>query len=264
MFMIRRETGGLDAFRVHLTGHESFDGRWVPGLLALYTELGIEHGLQRALQHLLNRDLEAQVFGAQWPMELVFMVEACLDHRDLGTARTLRPLVAHHAGKNLMAGEFFALFGSADRYLARIAGLAGEDATAERLFAPTRMDEHMGATVHLSDTLARHAAFLAGEGDAHRAAVLATRARDLATPVGQHRVLRLLDGLEVSPHPDELSDREVAVLRLLAEGLSNREIGNRLYISANTAANHVRSILIKTGAANRTQAAMYAVEHGLV
>ena len=53
------------------------------------------------------------------------------------------------------------------------------------------------------------------------------------------------------------------MLRLLAEGLSNREIGNRLYISGNTAANHVRSILLKTGAANRTQAAMYAVEHGL-
>ena len=88
MFMIRRETGGLDAFRPHLTGHESFDGRWVPGLLALYAELGVEHGRQRALRHLLNRDLDAQVFGAQWPMELVFMVEAWQAGGDPGIAPT--------------------------------------------------------------------------------------------------------------------------------------------------------------------------------
>ena len=54
------------------------------------------------------------------------------------------------------------------------------------------------------------------------------------------------------------------MLRLLAAGLSNRAIGERLYISTNTAANHVRSILLKTGAANRTQAAMYAADHELL
>ena len=64
--------------------------------------------------------------------------------------------------------------------------------------------------------------------------------------------------------PDGLSDREVEVLRLLASGLSNHEIGTRLHISANTAANHIRRILMKTGAANRTQAAMYAAQHQLV
>jgi DNA-binding NarL/FixJ family response regulator len=64
--------------------------------------------------------------------------------------------------------------------------------------------------------------------------------------------------------PDGLTDREVEVLRLLAAGLSNRAIGERLYISTNTAANHVRSILIKTGAANRTQAAMYAADRELL
>ncbi|HVH22083.1 MAG TPA: response regulator transcription factor [Pseudonocardia sp.] len=60
-----------------------------------------------------------------------------------------------------------------------------------------------------------------------------------------------------------LTAREVEVLGLLARGLSNREIGARLFISANTAANHIRSILMKTGAANRTQAARYATEHRL-
>ena len=101
-------------------------------------------------------------------------------------------------------------------------------------------------------------------GDGERAAALAGNARGLAAPIGQQRVLALLDALEVPAHPDALSDREVAVLRLLAQGLSNREIGRRLYISGNTAANHIRSILNKTGASNRTQAAVYAVDRGLL
>ena len=49
------------------------------------------------------------------------------------------------------------------------------------------------------------------------------------------------------------------MLRLLTSGNSNRDIACRLKISENTAANHVRSILSKTGAANRTQVAMMAV-----
>ena len=54
------------------------------------------------------------------------------------------------------------------------------------------------------------------------------------------------------------------ILRLVARGLSNREIGATLFISEHTAANHIRSILRKTGCANRTEAASYAHRHGLV
>jgi DNA-binding NarL/FixJ family response regulator len=86
----------------------------------------------------------------------------------------------------------------------------------------------------------------------------------MAEPIGQRRVLHLLEALEAPPGPDGLTEREVDVLRLLAAGLSNQEIGTRLHISGNTAANHVRSILMKTGAANRTQAAIYATRHQLV
>ena len=59
--------------------------------------------------------------------------------------------------------------------------------------------------------------------------------------------------------------REVADPRASSPaGLSNREIGSELFISEHTAANHVRSILRKTGCANRTEAASYAHRHGLV
>jgi DNA-binding NarL/FixJ family response regulator len=50
----------------------------------------------------------------------------------------------------------------------------------------------------------------------------------------------------------------------VVDGHSNREIGERLHISQHTAANHVRSILSKTGCANRTEAASWALRRGLV
>ena len=61
-----------------------------------------------------------------------------------------------------------------------------------------------------------------------------------------------------------LSEREVDVLRLVAEGYSNQEIAERLTISQNTVANHLRNILEKTKARNRAAAASYAVREGLV
>ena len=63
---------------------------------------------------------------------------------------------------------------------------------------------------------------------------------------------------------DGLTRREVEILRLIAQGLSNRELAERLVISENTVTNHVRSILLKTGASNRTMASRYAAEHGVL
>jgi DNA-binding NarL/FixJ family response regulator len=68
----------------------------------------------------------------------------------------------------------------------------------------------------------------------------------------------------VPPYPNGLSAREVEVLRLVATGKSNHEVASDLVISVNTVFQHVRSILNKTGCANRTEAAAYAMRHGLV
>ncbi len=64
--------------------------------------------------------------------------------------------------------------------------------------------------------------------------------------------------------PDPLSDRELDVLRLLAEGLSNREIAERLYLAEGTVKNYVTNILGKIGARDRTQAALQAQRLGLL
>jgi NarL family two-component system response regulator LiaR len=63
--------------------------------------------------------------------------------------------------------------------------------------------------------------------------------------------------------PEPLSERELEVLRLLAQGKSNREIANQLVITELTVRTHVSSILGKLHLASRTQAALYALKEGL-
>jgi NarL family two-component system response regulator LiaR len=61
----------------------------------------------------------------------------------------------------------------------------------------------------------------------------------------------------------KLTQREVEVLRLIARGLSNADIADRLFLSDGTVRNHVSAILAKLGVSDRTQAAVIAIQHGL-
>lgn len=65
------------------------------------------------------------------------------------------------------------------------------------------------------------------------------------------------------PGPEELTGRELEVLRLIATGLSNREIAQALTIAEKTVKTHVSNILSKLHLADRTQAAIYALQEGL-
>ena len=64
--------------------------------------------------------------------------------------------------------------------------------------------------------------------------------------------------------PAGLTTREVEVLRLLARGVPNREIAERLVISRKTAGNHIEHIYLKIGVSNRARASLFAVKHGLM
>ncbi|HYD09681.1 MAG TPA: response regulator transcription factor, partial [Acidimicrobiales bacterium] len=62
----------------------------------------------------------------------------------------------------------------------------------------------------------------------------------------------------------KLTDRELEVLKLVAQGLTNREIADQLYISENTVKNHVRNILEKLHLHSRMEAVVYAVREKLL
>jgi NarL family two-component system response regulator LiaR len=65
------------------------------------------------------------------------------------------------------------------------------------------------------------------------------------------------------PTPDPLTDRELEVLRLVAQGLGNQEIAEQLVITEATVRSHVSNILSKLHLANRVQATLYALQEGL-
>ena len=71
------------------------------------------------------------------------------------------------------------------------------------------------------------------------------------------------DEHDVLPGVPTLSEREREVLALLGCGLSNRQIADELYLSVDTIKTHVRKVFSKLGVANRTQAALVAIEQGL-
>jgi DNA-binding NarL/FixJ family response regulator len=93
----------------------------------------------------------------------------------------------------------------------------------------------------------------AHRGEMHLDAGIARRLMDSLRPAGQTAAGAF----------DELSERELEILRLIAEGHANKEIATRLVISERTARTHVSNILRKLGLSSRTQAALLAVREGL-
>jgi DNA-binding NarL/FixJ family response regulator len=108
-----------------------------------------------------------------------------------------------------------------------------------------------------------------------RADELLTAVRDvyrgessLHPSIARKFVERLASESNQSPQPAQplhiLTDREIEVLKLVAGGLTNQQIAQRLSLSERTVAAHLRSILSKLQLPNRTQATLYALRVGLV
>ncbi len=89
----------------------------------------------------------------------------------------------------------------------------------------------------------------------------------LLEPAVQRRLIESLRARPAAPArpapPDDLTPRELEVLRLIAGGLSNREIARRLFVSEATVKTHINNIFSKAGLRDRAQAVRYAYERGL-
>lgn len=272
MFGLRREQGRLaelaPAMRI-LAGTVDREGPWRPGLVAVLAELGMEREARRELTALAAQGIDG-FRTSLWTATLVYLADACAALDDETMAAIVYPELESLAGTNVMIGHLVACYGAADRYLGMLAATLKEPARAEEHFERAMdLNRRMGASTWLAHTAYEYGRFLLGRGSAsrERAEALLGEATALAEQIGMEGLLGKIRGLGVAAPavdlPGSLSPREVQILALVAEGLSNREIGGRLSISEHTAANHIRSILRKTESANRTEAASYAHRHGL-
>jgi DNA-binding CsgD family transcriptional regulator len=274
MFSIRREQGRLGELAPALRILSQGDGSaaaWRPGLAALFVELGMHEEAQRELARVRAHGLEP-FREALWLASLAYLTDACAALGDEELAALIRPELEPHAGTVLVVGHGVACYGAADRYLGMLAATLGDWERAGAHFeAALDLNRRMGAPTWLAHTAFEYGRMLLARGradDASRADSLLTEAAALAERIGMPTLMARIDGLgtpgaPAASLPDELSPREVDILRLVVRGLSNRQIGEELFISEHTAANHMRSILRKTSCANRTEAATYAHRHGL-
>lgn len=103
-------------------------------------------------------------------------------------------------------------------------------------------------------------------GDRERASPLVNAALAQFQAIGMtgwEERAKQLAGSTRRAFPDRLTGREVEVLRLVAEGRTNREISDELVLSLRTVARHITNIYAKIGAANKAEATAYAIRHGL-
>ena len=108
----------------------------------------------------------------------------------------------------------------------------------------------------------------AGAQEIQRAIQIVHAGEALLDPAVQLRVIRALSGHVRGARrepalPDDLTPREAEVLRLIAQGLNNREIAERLFVTEATVKTHINNIFGKAGLRDRAQAVVYAIRHGL-
>jgi ATP/maltotriose-dependent transcriptional regulator MalT len=235
--MMAVDRGDLEAARTWLEAHD----RWLAWSGAVLGQA--ERHLAWAQYHRAANDMAA-----------------AFQHAEQALARASDPrqplaLVAAHR----MLGE---LDTSAGRY----------NDVGRHLSASLALAEACAAPYERALTLLAEAALRARTEERDTARHLLDDVRPIFAALGAQPALARADALaarldatkEPAPtYPAGLSAREVEVLRLVADGLSNADIADRLFLSKRTVQVHVAHILQKTGAENRAGAAAFALRHGL-
>ena len=279
MFVLRRLQGRLSEIAgvvEAFVDRRSRGSVWGPGLAVIYADLGDLDKAREVYEPLAAGGFNEVPRDVLWLTCLVYLAEVAVALDDSKGAERLFELIVPTRGSAITSGGI-ACLGSTGPYLGALAATAGAWREAEEHFAVgLEKNERMGAVPWVALARESYAKALLRRdrpGDKKAAAELSSdalaTARQLEMRALEARATKMLERLGETPRrrevfPDELSPREVEVLRLLAAGCSNRDIGSGLSISLNTVATHVRNILAKTGSSNRTEAAGYAIRNGLL
>jgi DNA-binding CsgD family transcriptional regulator len=277
IFSLRREQGRLGELRPVLSvflQQSATASVWRPGLALLHLELDQPDAARTEFELMASQRFGTILRDGRWLLCMVYLSEVCTALGDAVRAHELYELLLPYAGRNIIGGRLIC-FGSADRYLGLLCATMFRWTEADRHFdAALAMNSRIGAHAPLAHTKHDYATMLLARnaaGDRQRAAALLQDSLDSARSLGMRGLearaaarLQQLSGTMATPGAGyDLTVREIEVLGLLAIGRSNADIALVLAISLNTVATHVRNILAKTGCANRTEAAAYAMRHGL-
>jgi class 3 adenylate cyclase/DNA-binding NarL/FixJ family response regulator len=277
MFGIRREQGRLEEVRpfVEMVANASQGVMaWRPGLAALYAELGLLDDARALLDDMVADDLATVPRDSLWAGSLSYLADACVATGHATAALLVYRNLLPYSGLVATASGL-ATYGAIDRYLGQLAELLARPTDAARhLESALKFDDRSGSPTWRAHSEYALGAFLSRRGrrdDHARAAELLTNAEATAHALGMtalarrcRNTLATMDDADVDTIDPGLTTRELGILRLVAQGKTNKTVGEELHVSQHTVANHVRAILLKTGCANRAEASAWAQRRGLL
>ena len=269
---IRRKTGRFGGDEPDFTAVALTNPR--PIVLAIAAEYRLAAGdadTARAWYARLVPTLENLPSNIRWPAVVAITGELATAFDDVETAVRCYRMLLPYEGVYLASS--FGYRGAYARTLGILAGAGGDhDAAVGHLQTAETMEQRVGAPAEQAMAQIAHARALharASRGDHGRALSLAERAARTARRLGMAPTLTAATALMhelTGVAPDavaSLTVREREVALLLADGLANRAIADRLAVSERTVETHVRNVLTKLGLTNRTQVAAWTLRAGL-
>ena len=266
MFLLNRDLGRLRSMGPAVQGilEQERSSLWEPGLMLMCCETGLADRARAALDAVAGEDFSHVPRDDMWLICMVFCAEACANLGDTARAAVLYELLEPYAGQTANHPTAICL-GSVAGHLGLLAELMGRKEAArghfENSIAKNRAMRAWPALARSQFWLARMLLTSQADESEDEARKLLADAEQLAARFSMAGLLEDIgrQSAESAQHyPDGLTAREIEVLQLIAIGRSNKDISAVLSISLSTVATHVRSILSKTGCANRTEAAAYA------
>lgn len=236
---------------------------WIVGVGVLVTSEADDDDRALALLAELDRAVEGVDRGT--PLQIY-----ALAHRVLGFARLGRRSDAARDYRELLPHRGTLAPGPIDRALGLAAWAGGNPEAAHEHFSDAAAHaRRTNLRPELVLALLNHAALASEHPGSVDAAALKAEGLQLAESLEMdemaQRALRPLPARQRQPieRPAGLTAREIEVIRLISEGLTNRQIADQLFISEKTAARHLTNIYAKTGVDNRAGATAFALRAGL-
>jgi len=275
MHLLQRETGQLQRHAPLLIPHvkqrlaHAEDAQlWnLPGLCV---ELGLHDEARNVFKEVMRDNLAVLPRDDLFSTHLVNLIGACTELEERDFAQPLYSALLPYAGQLIMH-ELALCMGPADMYLGELAALMNRRSESvghyDRALALATTIESRPWQAHVLQRYGLLLARSSSRDEREHGSDQIKRARGLALQLAMTPLARRCDDLLAGGAdvlPDNLTPRELELLKLIAAGRSNKDISRVLEISLNTVATHVRSILVKTHSANRTEAAAYALQKGLV